>query len=567
MNGFPWLTVAGAVPLLGAIVIALIPGLPPDSAAADRRAREALAKWLALAFSLATLVVVIIIAVKFQVGGPNYQFTEVYSWIPAFGVHYALGVDGIALVLIAMSAVLMPVVILASWHDVEGVNGVASGGEPPQTPPTGGLPAPPSPPGPASGGRAKQHSVKTYFALMMVLETMMIGVFAATDVFLFYVFFEAMLVPMYFMIGSYGVGKRQYAAVKFLLYSLLGGLLMLVAVIALYVYSTHSAVTGYHGSFLFSELSHITLSTTVQKWLFLGFFIAFAIKAPLWPFHTWLPDAAAASQPGAAVLLVGVLDKVGTYGMLRFCFELFPAGAKYFTPLVIALAVVGILYGAIVAIGQQDMKRLIAYTSVSHFGFIALGIFAMTSQGVAGATLYMVNHGFATGALFILAGFLITRRGSSRIADFGGVQKVAPVLAGLFLISGLAGLSLPGLSTFVSEFLVLIGTFSRYKLPAILATAGIILAAIYILWMYQRTMGGPVREQVAGMKDLRPRELLAVAPLIVLIIGVGVYPKPVLDIINPAVRVTMAQVHMTNPVPAHPAAGFTTTAAQKGTAP
>ena len=564
MNGFPWLTIAGAVPLLGAIVIALIPGLPRDSAAADRRAREALAKWLALAFSLVTLVVVIVIAVKFQVGGPNYQFTEVYSWIPAFGVHYALGVDGIALVLIAMSAVLMPVVILASWHDVESV---ASGGEPPQTPPTGGLPAPPSPPGPASGGRAnKQHSVKTYFALMLVLETMMIGVFAATDVFLFYVFFEAMLVPMYFMIGSFGVGKRQYAAVKFLLYSLLGGLLMLVAVIALYVYSTHSAVTGYHGSFLFSELSHITLSSTVQKWLFLGFFIAFAIKAPLWPFHTWLPDAAAASQPGAAVLLVGVLDKVGTYGMLRYCFELFPAGAKYFTPLVIALAVVGILYGAIVAIGQQDMKRLIAYTSVSHFGFIALGIFAMTSQGVAGATLYMVNHGFATGALFILAGFLISRRGSSRIADFGGVQKVAPVLAGLFLISGLAGLSLPGLSTFVSEFLVLIGTFSRYKLPAILATAGIILAAIYIMWMYQRTMGGPVRDQVAGMKDLRPRELLAVAPLIVLLIGVGVYPKPVLDIINPAVRVTMAQVHMTDPVPAHPAAGFTT-AAQKGTAP
>ena len=204
----------------------------------------------------------------------------------------------------------------------------------------------------------------------------------------------------------------------------------------------------------------------MQKWLFLGFFIAFAIKAPLWPFHTWLPDAAAASQPGAAVLLVGVLDKVGTYGMLRYCFELFPSGAKYFTPLVIALAVVGILYGAIVAIGQQDMKRLIAYTSISHFGFIALGIFAMTSQGVAGATLYMVNHGFATGALFILAGFLITRRGSSRIADFGGVQKVAPVLAGLFLISGLAGLSLPGPSTFVSEFLVLVGTFSRYKLPA-----------------------------------------------------------------------------------------------------
>ncbi len=268
-------------------------------------------------------------------------------------------------------------------------------------------------------------------------------------------------------------------------------------------------------------LIHVPLSPTVQKWLFLGFFIAFAIKAPLWPFHTWLPDAAAASPPGAAVLLVGVLDKVGTFGMLRYCFELFPAGAKYFTPLVITLAVIGILYGAIVAIGQADMKRLIAYTSISHFGFIALGIFAMTTQGVTGATFYMVNHGFATGALFILAGFLIVRRGTDRIADFGGVQKVAPLLAGLFLVSGLAGLSLPGLSTFVSEFLVLIGTFSRYKLPAIIATSAIILAAIYILWMYQRTMTGPVRDEVAGMKDLRPRELLAVAPLVVLLIAGG----------------------------------------------
>jgi len=538
MNGFPWLTIAGAVPLLGAIVIMLVPGLPADSAEADVRARQALAKYLALAFSLITLVVVIIIAVKFQIGGPNFQFTEVYSWIPAFGVHYALGVDGIALVLIAMSAVLMPVVILASWNDAD------------------------------SG----KHSVKTYFALMMTLETMMIGVFAATDVFLFYVFFEAMLIPMYFMIGSYGVGKRQYAAVKFLLYSLLGGLLMLVAVIALYVYSVRSPATGHHGSFLFSELIHVSLSPTVQKWLFLGFFIAFAIKAPLWPFHTWLPDAAASAQPGSAVLLVGVLDKVGTFGMLRYCWELFPAGARYFTPLVITLSVIAVLYGAIVAIGQQDMKRLIAYTSVSHFGFITLGVFVMTSQGVAGATLYMVNHAFATGALFILAGFLISRRGSDRIADYGGVQQVAPLLAGLFLISGLAGLSLPGLSTFVSEFLVLLGTFSRYKVAATFATAGIILAAIYILWMYQRVAGGPVREQVAGMKDLRPRELLAVAPLVVLIIGVGVYPKPVLDIINPAVRVTMAQVHETDPVPAHPAPGFATTAvditgAQKGTAP
>jgi NADH-quinone oxidoreductase subunit M len=548
MNGFPWLTVAGAVPLLGAIVIALIPGLPADGAEADRQARNAMAKMLALGFSLVTLVVVIIIAVKFQLGGPNYQFTEVYSWIPAFGVHYALGVDGIALVLIGMTVVLMPVVILASWNDAE--SSVTPGGTTPPNPPA----------------TRPRHSVKTYFSLMLVLETMMIGVFAATDVFLFYVFFEAMLIPMYFMIGSYGVGRRQYAAVKFLLYSLFGGLLMLVAVIALYVYSARSPVTGHHGTFLFSELVHVALSPAVQKWLFLGFFIAFAIKAPLWPFHTWLPDAAAAAPPGAAVLLVGVLDKVGTFGMLRYCFELFPSGAKYFTPLVITLSVIGILYGAIVAIGQQSMKRLIAYTSVSHFGFIALGIFAMTSQGVSGATFYMVNHGFATGALFILAGFLIARRGTDRIADYGGVQSVAPVLAGLFLISGLAMLSLPGLSTFVSEFLVLIGTFSRYKVAAVIATAGIILAAIYVLWMYQRAMNGPVRDEVKGMPDLRPRELLAVAPLVVLLIGAGVYPKPVLDIINPAVRVTMTQVHTTDPKPAHPASN-TLTAVQKGTSP
>jgi len=284
MNGFPWLTVAGAVPLLGAIVIMLVPGLPADSAPADVRARDGLAKYLALAFSLITLVVVIIIAVRFQVGWPNFQSTETYSWIPAFGVHYALGVDGIALVLIAMSAVLMPVVILASWNDADGP--VRAEGSAPSDPAAKPL-----------------HSVKTYFALMMVLETMMIGVFAATDVFLFYVFFEAMLIPMYFMIGSYGVGKRQYAAVKFLLYSLLGGLLMLVAVIALYVYAGQSAVTGHHGTFIFYALEHVSLSPTVQKWLFLGFFIAFAIKAPLWPFHTWLPDAAASAQPGAAVLM------------------------------------------------------------------------------------------------------------------------------------------------------------------------------------------------------------------------------------------------------------------------
>jgi NADH-quinone oxidoreductase subunit M len=299
----------------------------------------------------------------------------------------------------------------------------------------------------------------------------------------------------------------------------------------------------------------------VQKWIFLGFFIAFAIKAPLWPFHTWLPDSASSAQPGAAVLMVAVMDKLGTYGMIRFCIQLFPAAVSYFKVLILTLAVISILYGAIVAIGQKSMKRLIGYTSVSHFGFIVLGIFAFTSQGQAGAVLYMVNHGFATGALFILAGFLIARRGSDRIEDYGGVQKVAPVLAGLFLISGLAALALPGLSTFVSEFLVLAGTFSRYKVAGSFAVAGIVLAAIYVLWMVQRTMHGPTAESVAGFKDLKARELWAVVPLIALMIALGVYPKPVLDVITPAVNSTLSQVHVTDPTPAHPAA------AQKGLQP
>jgi NADH-quinone oxidoreductase subunit M len=534
MSNFPWLTVAGVIPLVGAIAIGLTPGQSAPGGAADRRARDLLVKRIALVFSLITLAVTIAMAVQFKIGGPRFQFTSTYQWIPQFGVHYAVGVDGIALVLILMTTVLMPVVVLASWNDADGSANPA------------GAPAP-------------RRSVKTYFILMLVLETMMIGVFAATDVFLFYVFFEAMLIPMYFMIGSFGVGQRQYAAVKFLLYSLLGGLLMLVAVIALYVYSTSG---GRPGTFLFLPLAHLALSTTVQKWLFLGFFVAFAIKAPLWPFHTWLPDAATAAQPGAAVVLVGVLDKVGTFGMIRYCIDLFPSAAHYFTPLIIALSVIGVLYGAVVAIGQKDLKRLVAYTSVSHMGLITLGIFAMTSQGQVGATFYMVNHGFATGALFLIVGFMISRRRSQQIADYGGVQKVAPIMAGLFLVAGLAGLALPGLSTFVSEFLVLVGTFTRYEAAAILATAGIILAAIYILWMYQRTMTGPVNPEVASMPDLKARELWAVGPLIALIIVLGVYPKPIIDVINPAVHSTLVEAHSTNPVPPHPANASSTT--QKG---
>ncbi|GLU49238.1 NADH-quinone oxidoreductase subunit M [Nocardiopsis ansamitocini] len=503
----PWLTLAIALPAVGALIVALLP-----------RGQGELAKRVTFGFTLAVLAVVGAMALNFQADGPRFQFTETHVWIERFGVHYAVGVDGIALVLIGLSALLVPLVVLAAWKEQQGT----------------------------------EDEGKGYFALILILEAMMIGVFAATDVFLFYVFFEAMLIPVYFMIGRYGRGEgRRRAAVKFLLYSLLGGLLMLVAVIGVYALSAQAG----NGTFLWSELVGSDgllagIDPATARWLFLGFFIAFAIKAPMWPVHTWLPTAAQSSRPGTAVLLVGVLDKVGTYGMLRYCLELFPGAATWFVWPVVVLSLVSIVYGAVVAIGQSDMLKLIAYTSVSHFGFITLGIFAMTSQAQSGAALYMVNHGFSTGALFLVVGFLIARNnGSAAIADYGGVQKVAPVLAAMFLIAGLSSLALPGLSPFVSEFLVFVGTYAFNPVPAIIATVGVVLAALYILWMYQRTMTGPVREKLAHISDLSLREKFAVGPLIAVIILFGVYPQPLLDVINPAVEGTMQQVGVSDPAP------------------
>lgn len=508
MHQFPWLTVLIALPVLGAFVVSLVPKNSGEPA-----------KWIALGFSLVTAVTTIVMALRFHPSGARFQFTESYWWIKAFGVHWAVGVDGVSLVLILLSVILSPLVMLASWRDNERSGGTGE-------------------------DSVRRPSVKVYFALLLSLEAMMIAVFAATDVFMFYIFFEAILVPVYFLIGSYGGPQRSYAAVKFLLYGLLGGFLMLVAVIWLGVLAGQQGKT-----FSFFDLTTIHIDQTTGRWLFLGFFIAFAIKAPLVPFHTWLPDAAGQSPAGAAVLVVGVLDKIGTYGMLRFCLELFPEASKWFAPVAIALAIIGVVYGAILAIGQVDLKRLIAYTSISHFGLITLGIFAMTTQGQSGATLYMVNHGFSTGALFILAGFMITRRGSARVDAYGGMQKVAPVLAGTFLIAGLATLGLPGLSQFVSEFLVLAGTFTRYRVPAAIAATGMILAAVYILWMYQRAMNGPTSPSLEGVKDLSRRELLAVAPIIALIVALGFFPQPALKVINPSVYQTMTRIHSHDPAP------------------
>jgi NADH-quinone oxidoreductase subunit M len=504
------------------LILVLIPLVGALAVFSLTKEQARLAKQLSLAVSLIVVVYTAVIGFTFDTGAKadRFQFLGSWTWIKAFNVRIAFGVDGIALVLVGMSVVLVPAVILASWNAFDSRSGAEE----------------------VTAPGAKQRSVKNYCALLLLLEFFMVGVFTATDVFLFYVFFEAMLVPMYFIIGSFGGPRRQYAAMKFFLYSLVGGLLMLASVIGLYV------TTGSR-TFSITELIGQVPDGATQKWLFLGFFVAFAIKAPLVPFHTWLPDAGAEAPTGGAALLVGVLDKVGTFGFLRYCLPLFPGASRYFAPTILILSVIGILYAAFLAIGQRDMKRLVAYTSVAHFGFIGLGIFAFTTQGGTGAVLYMVNHGLSTGALFIVVGLLIARGKSRNVEDYGGAAKVTPILAGLFLLTGLSALALPGMSTFVSEFLVLVGTFTRHKGLAVLATTGIVLAAIYVLYLYQRTFQGQLNEKVAKFRDLNLREVSAVAPLIALIVFLGIYPKPILDVINPAVRATLSDMHQTDPAP------------------
>jgi len=528
VTDFPYLLAMIAVPAVGAAVVAALP-----------RGREETAKQAALGVSLVVLLLAVLATAAFDVGGERFQLATSVPWIPDFGVDFALGVDGIALVMLLLIGVLVPVVVLASWRDE----------------PVG------------------RRSMRTFFAWLLLLESFLVGVFAATDVFLFYVFFEAMLVPMYFLIGSFGGPRRQYAAVKFFLYSLVGGLIMLASVIGLYVVSANELGEG---TFAFDTLRQIEIDPDVQRLLFLGFFVAFAIKAPLVPFHTWLPDSGAEAPIGGAVLLVGVLDKVGTFGFIRYCLPLFPDASRYFAPWVLVLAVAGVLYAALLAMGQSDMKRLVAYTSVAHFGFIALGIFAFTTEATTGAVLYMVNHGIATGLLFLVVGMLIARGGSRQVGDYGGVARQAPLLAGVFLVAGLASLALPGTNSFVSEFLVLIGSFPTRPVFTVLATVGIVLAALYVLLVYQRTMHGPprgvllepatdTRAPAPGggggataatatldapaaaparlrVHDLTPRELAVAAPMVALIIALGVYPQPLIDLVEPAVAATMSDV-------------------------
>ncbi|MFK5635050.1 MULTISPECIES: NADH-quinone oxidoreductase subunit M [unclassified Ornithinimicrobium] len=495
---FPWLTTLLVLPLLGALVVALLPK------------GSTLVRPVALGVSLLTLAVGVVATTQYSIGSDEqFQLTEVYSWIPQFGVSYALGVDGISLSMILLGLILVPICILAAWDDVPAVD-------------------------------RRQH---TYFAMMLALLSTMVGVFAAIDVFLFYVFFEAMLIPVFFLIGMFGGPRRWKAATTFLLYSLVGGLVMLVAVIGLFL----AGPRGTDG-FLVTNLTGLDLSVEAGRWLFLGFFIAFAIKAPMWPVHTWLPLAAEQARPATSVLLIGVLDKVGTYGMIRFCLSFFPEASRWATPVILVLALTSMIVGALLAIGQNDMLRLIAYTSISHFGFIVMGIFAFTTVAGSGATLYMVNHGFTTAGLFLVAGMLIARHGSRDMRDYGGWQRVTPIIAGSLLVAGLSGLALPGLNSFVSEFMVIVGVFQSHPWIGLLSIVGVILAAVYILRMYSMIATGP-RPDLPHVPDMTGREKLVVAPIIAAFLVLGFFPKPVLDLLEPAVQQTLQHVGVTDPAP------------------
>jgi NADH-quinone oxidoreductase subunit M len=428
------------------------------------------------------------------------QFKVLKSWIPELGISYQLGIDGISLWLVLLTTFLTPICVLAAWRSIEkGTSG--------------------------------------FMISLLMLETGMLGVFCALDLFLFFVFWESMLIPMYLLIGVWGGKRRIYATVKFVLYTMAGSALMLVGILYLYFQNDNSfnLMTLYDKA---GALPH-------QRLLFLAFFIAFAIKVPLFPFHTWLPDAHVEAPTVGSVILAGVLLKMGTYGILRFCIPLFPEGTVAFTPLISKLAVIGIIYGALVAMVQPDLKKLVAYSSVSHLGFVVLGLFALNSQGMQGGIIQMVNHGLSTGALFLLVGMIYDRRHTRMIADFGGLAKCMPIFATIFLIVTLSSIGLPGLNGFVGEFMILLGSFvsgAFSKVHAVLAATGVILAAVYMLWMFQRVMFGKLdKPENQALKDLNLREVIVLLPILLFIVWIGVYPKPFLSRIEKSVNHVLKQ--------------------------
>jgi NADH-quinone oxidoreductase subunit M len=497
---FPILTTLIALPVAGAIVLFFV----PDADGEGKAARN-----VALVVSLLVFAETLLLWSRFAPGTGDFQFVERHAWIPAFGISYALGVDGISLLLVVLTGFLTPLALLSAWESVH-------------------------------------QRAKAFCIFILLLEAAMIGVFLSLDLFLFYVFWDAMLIPMYFLIGIWGYDQRVYAAVKFILYTMAGSVLMLLAILGLAY--LHSTATGQY-SFDLLALYAMPIAPHVQFWFFLAFTLAFAIKVPLFPFHTWLPDAHTQAPTAGSVILAGVLLKMGTYGLVRFAFPLFPLAASFFAPYLAVLAIIGIIYGALVAMVQPDMKRLVAYSSVSHLGFVVLGIAAMNTQGVQGAVYQMLNHGVSTGGLFLIVGMLSDRRHTRLISEFGGLKRVMPHLVAAFLIVTLSSIGLPGLNGFVGEFLILLGTFRANPKMAAFAATGVILSATYMLWMFQRVNYGPVNnEKNERLPDLTPREWVVIVPVIALAVVMGVFPNIFLRPIEPAVDRMLNQVHQSVPV-------------------
>ena len=501
---FPILTSLVFVPVGGAAAVALVP-----------RGRPELAKLIGLAVSLAVAVLAGLLLIDFNPGNAGFQFVTNHPWISEFGIRWHLGLDGISLFLVALTAGLFPISL---------------------------------------AGPKVHDQPKAYVAWMLLLEAGCLGTFLALDLFVFFLMFEVVLVPMYFLIAGWGYANRAYASIKFFIYTLTGSAFLLVGILSLVFLVSPSGHPTFDLVYLVRHAP--SMPETDQRLLFLAFMVAFAIKVPLFPLHTWLPDAHTEAPTAGSVILAGVLLKLGTYGFLRFGLFLFPKAAVDLAPLLLTLAVIGITYGAIVATMQKDLKRLVAYSSVAHLGFIVLGIFAFTSQGLSGGVLQMVNHGLSTGALFLLVGMIYERRHTREIAQLNGLQKPAPVLAAVFLVVMLSSVGLPGLNGFIGEFLVLIGTFITHRWWAVVGATGVILAAVYLLWAYQRVFQGVPSEENASFADMTWRERGVMLPLLIGIVFIGVYPRPVLDRIEPSVNHLLAHVQHVDPSLKIPAKGL-----------
>jgi NADH-quinone oxidoreductase subunit M len=490
---FPLLSAITFAPLVGALILLFV----------NRKSHE-LMRWIALIFMILDFAISLVAFFHFDPTSSSMQLLEQHMWVKNWGISYKLGIDGISLFLVLLTTLLGPLVILASWKDIK-------------------------------------TRVKEFLVCLLFLQVGMLGVFVSLDLLLFYVFWEIMLIPMYLLIGVWGnPARRLYAAIKFVLYTVVGSLLMLVAILSLYVMAAKA--NGYY-TFDLLKLYQYPVPLHAQFWMFLAFFLAFAIKVPMFPFHTWLPDAHTEAPTVGSVVLAAVMLKMGTYGFIRFAIPLFPNAALNATWWICALAVIGIIYGAWVAMVQVDVKRLVAFSSVSHLGFVMLGMFAFTIQGLQGSLLQMINHGLSTGALFLIVGMIYERRHTRLIEEFGGLSKAMPIFAVFFMIFTLSSIGLPGLNGFVGEFLILLGTFRVFPWYAIPAATGVIFAAVYMLWMFQRVMFGHVTNpKNLGLKDLSYREIAVLLPILLFVVWIGVYPNTFLRPMEPSVKHLMKQV-------------------------